>query len=56
MLNSVDDTLTNDAQKAAERVTDASHGPSLATASVQAFGGPTYALLHCIGHASAYQA
>lgn len=46
VLNSVDDTLKNDAQKAAERVNDASHGPSLATASVQTSGGPTYAPLH----------
>ncbi|DBA65876.1 TPA: hypothetical protein ACH3X2_002904 [Trebouxia sp. C0005] len=48
VLNSVDDTLKNDAQKAAERVTDASHGPSLATAKVQAFGGPTSGIVSAV--------
>ena len=36
VLNAVDDTFQNSAQKAAERITDASLGPSTATVGLQA--------------------
>ncbi|DBA96707.1 TPA: uracil DNA glycosylase [Trebouxia sp. C0004] len=53
VLNSVDDTLKNDAEQAAERVTDASHGPSLATASVQAAGRPVSGIVSAVSAVSA---